>query len=65
MKDNPDDKDILSKSQVAELLNVKPRSISELRAKGMPYFKLKERVFRYSRESILEWLESSRENKYY
>ncbi|MDF3130742.1 hypothetical protein P0Y35_16145 [Kiritimatiellaeota bacterium B1221] len=58
--------DILTKEQVADLLKVKERSIDELRAKGMPFYQVSERVFRYSKTAILEWLETTEINsKYY
>lgn len=53
--------DILTKEELAELLQVTVRTIDNLRKKGMPFFKVGDKV-RFNKEKVLKWLEEQESN---
>lgn len=52
------EKEILTKQQLAELLQVTERTIDRLREEGMPFFKVG-KVIRFEREEVLKWLKDN------
>ncbi|HEX7481410.1 MAG TPA: helix-turn-helix domain-containing protein [Polyangiales bacterium] len=47
---------LLTAAQAAELLQVNPRSLAKLASRdGLPRIQLGDKVFRYSRGSLMEW----------
>jgi len=51
------EEDILTKSELAEILKVTEKTIDRLRTKGMPSFKVGTKV-RFNKAKVVEWLEN-------
>jgi excisionase family DNA binding protein len=51
------EEDILTKSELAEILKVTEKTIDRLRTKGMPSFKVGTKV-RFKKAKVIEWLEN-------
>jgi predicted DNA-binding transcriptional regulator AlpA len=54
-----EDEELMTEEDVAKLLLVSLSSVKRLRAsgKGPRYIRVSERVFRYRRKDVLEWME--------
>jgi predicted DNA-binding transcriptional regulator AlpA len=53
------DEELMTEEQVAKLLTVSVSTVKRLRAsgKGPRYIRISERVFRYKRREVLDWME--------
>jgi hypothetical protein len=52
--------DILTEEQVAQMLNVEPRTCRDWRRRGLPFLKITPRSIRYRLSDVQSWLDRRR-----
>ena len=53
--------DILTREQLAKILQVTEKTIDRLRKEGMPFFKVGANI-RFEKEAVLKWLKENGKN---